>query len=206
VIRAVIELEAAAITLCSDSQLVAFQIRVDYQSKEPLMKKYLGLVKESLIGVYKFKIKHFPRAVNSRADLLSKLASTKSSSALHSVVEEVIPTTCAILQIEDADWRTPLKNYIAKGILPRDLKEAKKIVQKSTRYVVIEGQLFKRGLSTPLLKCIRPSEIWYMLAELQVAQRYNLKVVKKNFQAGDLVMRKASIGNINAEDGKFKTN
>ena len=38
----------------------------------------------------------------------------------------------------------------------------------------------------------------------QVAQRYNLKVVKRNFQDGDLVMRRASIGNRNAKDGKYK--
>jgi hypothetical protein len=51
-------------------------------------------------------------------------------------------------------------------VLPNDQKEAKKIIQKSTRYAVIEEQLFRRGLSTPLLKCIRPSEVWYVLAEV----------------------------------------
>jgi hypothetical protein len=34
---------------------------------------------------------------NSRADLLSKFASTKSASAIHSVVEEEIPTPGAVL-------------------------------------------------------------------------------------------------------------
>jgi hypothetical protein len=38
----------------------------------------------------------------------------------------------------------------------------------------------------------------------QIAQRYNLKVVRRNFQVGDLVMRRASIGNRNANDGKLK--
>jgi hypothetical protein len=72
----------------------------------------------------------------------------------------------AILLIEYEDWRTPLKNYIAKGILPGNQKEAKKIVQKFSRYVVTKGQLFRRALSTPLLKCIGPSEIVYVLAEV----------------------------------------
>jgi hypothetical protein len=40
----------------------------------------------------------------------------------------------------------------------------------------------------------------------QIAQRYNLKVVKRNFQTSDLVMRRASIGNRNARDGKLKAN
>jgi hypothetical protein len=143
-----------------------FQIKGDYQAKEPLMQKYLALVKESLVGFSKFEIKHVPRSENSRADLLSKLASTKSASTLHSVVEEVIPALGAVLQIDDEDWRTPLNNNIAKGVLPNDQKEAKQVIQKSTRYAVIEGKLFRRGLSTPLLKCIRPSEVWYVIAKV----------------------------------------
>jgi ribonuclease HI len=71
---------------------VVSQIRGDYQAKEPLIQKYLALVKESMIGLSKFEIKHVPRAENSRADLLSELASTKSASPLHSVLEEVVPT------------------------------------------------------------------------------------------------------------------
>ena len=39
----------------------------------------------------------------------------------------------------------------------------------------------------------------------QVAQRYNLKV-PRCFQSGDLVLRRASIGNRNAKDGKLRAN
>ena len=75
------------------------------------MQKYLTLVRENLVGFSMFEIKHVPRSENSRADLLSKLASTKSAFVLRSVVEEVIPFPGAILQIEDEDWRTLLKLY-----------------------------------------------------------------------------------------------
>jgi hypothetical protein len=40
----------------------------------------------------------------------------------------------------------------------------------------------------------------------QVAQRYNLRVVPRSFQPGDLVLRSASIGNRNAKDGKLRAN
>jgi hypothetical protein len=40
----------------------------------------------------------------------------------------------------------------------------------------------------------------------QVAQRYNLRVVPRSFQTGDLVLRRASIGNRNAKDGKLQAN
>jgi ribonuclease HI len=102
-IRATKELGATAISLCSDSQLVVSQIKGEYQTREPLLQRYLAKVKESLLGLSKFEIKHIPREENSRADLLSKLASTKSSSTLKSVVEEVLPSACAILQVESED-------------------------------------------------------------------------------------------------------
>jgi hypothetical protein len=40
----------------------------------------------------------------------------------------------------------------------------------------------------------------------QVAQRYNLRVVPRSFQTGDLVLRRTSIGNRNAKDGKLRAN
>ena len=40
----------------------------------------------------------------------------------------------------------------------------------------------------------------------EVAQRYNLRVVPSSFQTGDLVLRRASIGNRNAKDGKLRAN
>jgi ribonuclease HI len=96
-IRVAKELGAIAVTFCSDPQLVVSQIKGDYQAKEPLMQVYLALVRESLVRFSKFEIKHVPRSENSRANLLSKLASTKSASTLHSVVEEVIPASGAFL-------------------------------------------------------------------------------------------------------------
>ena len=40
----------------------------------------------------------------------------------------------------------------------------------------------------------------------QVAQRYNMKVHKRSFQVGDLILRRASIGNKNAIEGKLAAN
>jgi hypothetical protein len=104
----------------------------------------LAKVKEGLAELSKFEIKHIPREKNSKADLLSKLSSIKSSLTLKSVVEEVIMLPCVVLQVEVDDWRTPLKEYIMKGILPNNQQEGKKAVQKASRYCVVEGQLFRR--------------------------------------------------------------
>jgi hypothetical protein len=130
------------------------------------MQKYLAKVRDALVGLYKFEIRHIPREENARADLLSKLASTKKTSNYHSVVEEVIPYPSLTLQVQEMDWRTPLIDYIERGITPEDDKESKKVIKKATRFTIIEGHLFRKGISTPLLKCIGPEEVRYILAEI----------------------------------------
>jgi ribonuclease HI len=74
------ELGASVITIRSDSQLMVSQIKGDYMAKEPILQKYLAKVKESLQGLSGFEIQHIPREQNHRADILSKLASTKNVS------------------------------------------------------------------------------------------------------------------------------
>jgi hypothetical protein len=47
------------------------------------------------------------------------------------------------------------------------------------------------------------SRIKELSRKQQVAQRYNLRVVPRSFQPGNLVLRRANIGNRNAKDGKL---
>jgi hypothetical protein len=137
----------------------------EYQAKEPIMPKYLAKVRDALVGLSKFEIRHILRKENGQADLLFKLASTKKASNYHSVVEEVIPHPSLTLQVQEADWRTPLIDYIDRGITPEGKKESKQMIKKATRFEEIEGHLFKNGTSTPLLKCIGSEEVWYVLAK-----------------------------------------
>ena len=45
-----------------------------------------------------------------------------------------------------------------------------------------------------------------MSRKQRVTQRYNIKVVKREFAVNDLVLRRASIGMKNAKDGKLASN
>jgi len=165
-IRMAREIGAKAITICSNSQLVVSQIRGDYSAKEPMLQKYLSKVRELLLDFVKFEIKHIPPEENSRADLLSKLASTKKTSNYRSVIEQTIPQPVIIMQIVAGDWRFLILKYIIKGTLPEDPKEAKKIEKQASNFVEVEGNLYRRGTSVPLLKCLSPEESKYVLAEV----------------------------------------
>nr|KYP56486.1 Gypsy retrotransposon integrase-like protein 1 [Cajanus cajan] len=64
------------------------------------------------------------------------------------------------------DWRDELKAYLTSGIAPTEPTEAKRLRTQASRYVVIAGQLYKRGFSTPLLKCLNLAEADYVTREV----------------------------------------
>lgn len=72
--------------LLSDSVLVVSQIKNQYEAKDPTLQKYLSRVKELLSLFQRVEVKHVPRAENSRADALPKLASTKAPGNQRSVI------------------------------------------------------------------------------------------------------------------------
>ncbi|GAU45490.1 hypothetical protein TSUD_191100 [Trifolium subterraneum] len=72
---------AEEIKIYTDSQLVASQVSGKYQTKEERLLEYLHLIKEKLAKFKETEVKHVPREHNSRADVLSKLASTRHKKA-----------------------------------------------------------------------------------------------------------------------------
>ncbi|XP_030955724.1 uncharacterized protein LOC115977839 [Quercus lobata] len=72
-----------------------------------------------------------------------------------------------LMQIEgEGNWMTPIVSYLKDGRLPEEKDEARKLKVKSTRYVLMDEVLYKRGFSQPLLRCLAPDEANYMLREV----------------------------------------
>nr|KYP49908.1 hypothetical protein KK1_028299 [Cajanus cajan] len=57
-------------------------------------------------------------------------------------------------------------NYLKKGTLPEDKDEARKMRMRSAKFAIIKDELFKRGVSTPLLKCVTASQVAYVIKEI----------------------------------------
>ncbi|XP_061358466.1 uncharacterized protein LOC133302666 [Gastrolobium bilobum] len=113
------ELGARRLQIYSDSQLVTSQIVGSYQSKGPLLAKYLDSARQLITKFGKVEVNHIPRNENSRADILSKLASTKGWGNHRTVVEQNIPEPTCVMQItEGKDWRSTIIDYIKNGTLP----------------------------------------------------------------------------------------
>ena len=69
-------MEVDKLEVSSESQLVVKQIEDSYEARGEKMILYLKKVREFLKKFIRVQIKHVPRAENSRADALAKLAIT----------------------------------------------------------------------------------------------------------------------------------
>ncbi|GAU30744.1 hypothetical protein TSUD_145410 [Trifolium subterraneum] len=166
---------AKEIKIYTDSQLVASQVLGEYQAKNDNLSEYLALVKERITKFDSAEIQHVPREHNKRADILSKLASTKRKNGNKSVIQEILsrpsiqkPTRVLDINvIGDANcWMTPVYNYLAHGTLPNDEKEAATVKRRACSYTLLDNKLYRRGFSIPLLKCADEATADYILREI----------------------------------------
>ncbi|XP_025636203.1 uncharacterized protein [Arachis hypogaea] len=167
------EVGAKVLEVNTDSQVVSSQINGDYQTRDPLLQQYLAKVNKLKEGFEHVTIQHVPRERNARADLLSKLASTKPGHGNKSLIQEVVKspsvstiTTAHLTLSNQGSWTHPILQYLLEGTLPPDPKEGKRIKREAANYTIVTGQLYKRGFSQPLLKCVEPRDTEYILREI----------------------------------------
>ncbi|XP_056698721.1 uncharacterized protein [Spinacia oleracea] len=80
---------AADVLVLSDSQLIASQVKGEYEAKDDAMIKYLEKVRQEVQQLSNFEIQHIPLSENNKADALSKLASSASCDTPRHVFWEV---------------------------------------------------------------------------------------------------------------------
>nr|XP_025685711.1 uncharacterized protein LOC112786556 [Arachis hypogaea] len=76
------------------------------------------------------------------------------------------PTVALHLAESSPSWLDPIMNFLELGRLPDDEKAAKTLRREAARYAIIQGQLFRKGLSQPQLKCLHPDQTDYVLREV----------------------------------------
>nr|KYP43134.1 Retrovirus-related Pol polyprotein from transposon 297 family [Cajanus cajan] len=67
---------------------------------------------------------------------------------------------------EDLGWMAGIWGYFKEGILPGDKDEARKIRMRSAKFIIVGDELFKRGVPSPLLKCLTASQAAYVIKEI----------------------------------------
>lgn len=146
--------------LRTDSQLVVSQFRGDYEAREPAMQKYLKMLRDLAAQLQSFEIELVPRAENSQADALSKLASSTLQDLNRTVVVEVMERK-SIEEPEQVNcvarqkaWYNDMLKYKLSGDLPEDPNEAKRMKKDGHWYTIFKGELYRKAFSKPLMRCI----------------------------------------------------
>ncbi|XP_034203566.1 uncharacterized protein LOC117618046 [Prunus dulcis] len=164
-------MNAKQIRIHSDSQLIVNQVTADFAAKDASMYAYLSTAHQLLRSFQAYEIKQIPRGENSHADALARLASAINDKVGRKVPVEILaqPSTvtseaCAV-RYEDT-WMSPIYLYLTNGTLPEDKAQARKLRYRSARYTVINDVLYKRGYTTPYLKCLTAEQGDYVLREI----------------------------------------
>jgi ribonuclease HI len=85
-LRTAKDMGAKKVKIFTDSQLVASQVTGEFQVKEDHLQKYVQLVLEKMKEFKAVEVTHVPREQNTRADILSKIASTRTANGNKTVI------------------------------------------------------------------------------------------------------------------------
>jgi ribonuclease HI len=179
------KLRALGVTTCivkTDSKVVAGQVEKEYSAKDPALMQYLTVVR-SLERQFKgFTLQHVDRARNEEADALAKGAArgeTLPSDVFYHVVCTPAVRNPEGLQVTNdveghrivnlimtEDWQAPITLFLQGYYDPSDVNEAKRLKHRSRDFVLFGGQLYKKGISQPMLKCVTETEGIQILREV----------------------------------------
>ena len=67
---------------------------------------------------------------------------------------------------QEPSWMDPIVAYLKTGEQLEDKTEARILRLKVACYVLYDNKLYRRGYSMPLLKCVTPSEVKYIMREI----------------------------------------
>ncbi|GJU91484.1 reverse transcriptase domain-containing protein [Tanacetum coccineum] len=156
-----------------DSRLVANHVLGEYVAKEDNMIQYLDKKPSHIQGFDRFTIRQVPRGDNKKADALSKIASTSFAHLSKQVLVEILKNKSiaemeisTVIEEQDPTWMTPIIEFISKGTLPHEQKDARRIRRTAQRFELRNGVLYRRSFLQPWLRCVGPIQADYVLREI----------------------------------------
>jgi ribonuclease HI len=152
--------------LKTDSQVISGHIDKSIKARDPKLEKYLDTVPRLEASFEGFFGKNIPRGENEHADLLAKSAAQglplPSEVFFETIkapsVELMERAVLAISPVHSEDWRTEIISFFQGNCLSNDEVYNKRMEARTRPYIIIEGELHKHGVCSPLLKCLSRTE------------------------------------------------
>jgi ribonuclease HI len=160
--------------LKTDSQVISGHVDKSSKARDPKLEKYLDAVRRLEASFEGFSVKNIPRGENEHADLLAKSAAQglplPSEVFFETIkapsVELMERAVLAISPVHSEDWRIEIISFLRGNCLLDDEVYNKRMEARTRTYVIIEGELCKHGVCSPLLKCLSRTEGQELMKEV----------------------------------------
>jgi ribonuclease HI len=160
--------------LKTDSQVITGHVDKSSKARDLKLEKYLDAVRRLEASFEGFSVKNIPRGENEHADLLAKSAAQGLPLPPEVFFEAIKAPSVELMEravltispVYSEDWRTEIISFLQGSCLSSD-EAYNKIMEARTRpYVIIEGELYKHGVCSPLLKCLSRTEGMELMKEI----------------------------------------
>jgi hypothetical protein len=160
--------------LKSDSQVITSHIDKSSRARDPKLEKYLDTVRKMEASFEGFSVKNITRGENEHADLLAKSAAQGLPLPLKVFFETIKAPSVELMEravlkispVHSEDWRIEIISFLQGNCLSDDEAYNKRMEARTRPYVIIEGELYKQGVFSPLLKCSSITEGQELMKEI----------------------------------------
>jgi ribonuclease HI len=155
----------------TDSKVIQEHIEKESEARNLILMKYLEKVREMERHFKGYSVLHIPRDDNNEADKLAK-AAARNREMPPDVFFEIIKEpsikeskTRIVNVVETPDWRAEIIAYLRGHYEPQDKLQEKRLKQRARGYIVVNGELYKSGVTEPWLRCITSEKGLELLRE-----------------------------------------
>jgi ribonuclease HI len=167
-------IETRRAILKTDSQVISGHVDKSSKARDPKLERYLDTVQRLEASFEGFSVKNIPRGENEHADLLAKsvaqglpLPSEVFFKTIKAPSVELLErAVLTISPLHSEDWRIEIISFLQGNCLSDDEAYNKRMEARTRPYVIIEGELYKHGVCSPLLKCLSRTEGIELMKEI----------------------------------------
>jgi ribonuclease HI len=160
--------------LKTDSQVISGHVDKSCRARDPKLEKYLDTVQRLEASFEGFSVKNIPRGENEHADLLAMSAAQGLPLPSEVFFETIRAPSVELLEravltispVHSEDWRTEIISFLQGNCLSDDEAYNKRMEARTRPYALIEGELYKHGVCSPLLKCLSRTEGIELMKEI----------------------------------------
>ena len=153
------------------------QISSDLEVKESRLKNYYDKVVELKTTFKEIDIQQVPQELNQRAEELAKGPSSGEYNRKSSISQDIIKdlrvaeeqrVSQSMFMVKDQEetWVDFYTRYLKDIVLPIEKTEARHICKQAFNYPIMNGKLYRKLVTGPLLRCLMLREATKLMEEI----------------------------------------